>query len=538
MTVIRPYLIHLLKTLGRYKGEPTFIGGGACGQIFRVEPLDSNLPIAIKVQLNSAESSLEDIEREKAIAQKVRELLMEDFYSGTIPLYDSLQFSSEDELVFICLEMGVEDDPLEQEIESRIKCRRGFKYFELMKVCNEVCQCLLKMHANHLVHLDLKPGNVLYSKKIDKFIVIDFGISEDHAEEMKETNKNLDDFSAPSYGCSPAYASPLARKSNDSEDPCEHNPFKSDMFSLGLIMLELCAMQPNFSSLPLNTDKAVLTRALDIFLNFSGQHLFLEKEEEFHVVLELQAMLEWEEKDRPNIICVALNWNLPCLFSAFSLPQDLFNTRSDDGKRIKYFHDWELQFDEGDSSKDGRVTLKKNGDGRVVYEGGWTEGQPCGRSTYRLSELYYLEGEIKSLSYSQAEIKHSLGEHIPATSLKRTEFRTKQIKMLGKGFLLSERGFLQRSQFMKRDLTVALDVSDPKSPEETRLKIAHLLIRQMIKGFEGSAEQDIVLNVDTTAPSLFQDGSRKYELSLANRNGSQETKVSDIPDELVLIEPT
>ena len=188
------------------------------------------------------------------------------------------------------------------------------------------------MHTNHLTHLNIKPGHVLYSTKIDKWIVIDFGISEDHEEDLRQLSQSIDDCSLPSYGCTPSYASPLARKSSDMTGikSGEHNPFKSDMFSLGLILLEMCAMQPFFNSLPLNRNKVILDEALKIFFNFSGQHLF--KEESYHAILDFQALLEWEEADRMNVIQFSLNFNLPCLFSAFSLPPDLFNKIQADTK--------------------------------------------------------------------------------------------------------------------------------------------------------------------------------------------------------------
>ena len=111
--------------------------------------------------------------------------------------------------------MGAEDHTLETEIESRIQEGKGFTYFNLMKAANEVCQCLLKIHTNHIAHLDLKPANVLYSQKIDKWIVIDCGLSEDHEEDLRLPAKSIDNCSFSSYGCTPSYASPLARKSKD-----------------------------------------------------------------------------------------------------------------------------------------------------------------------------------------------------------------------------------------------------------------------------------------------------------------------------------
>ena len=146
MKDIREHISKLIKTVAnRYVGDPKHLGGGAFGQIFELKPENSNLPVALKLQLNQDEETLDQIEKEIAIAQKVRHVLMEEFYSGTIPLFDTLQFKYGEELIFICQEMGVEDSALETEIESRIKAGQCYTYFNLMKVCNEVCQCLLKM---------------------------------------------------------------------------------------------------------------------------------------------------------------------------------------------------------------------------------------------------------------------------------------------------------------------------------------------------------------------------------------------------------
>ena len=376
------------------------------------------------------------------------------------------------------------------------------------------------MHTNHIAHLDLKPGNVLSSHKIDKYIVIDFGISEDYSEEMQSTSKTIDDFSAPSYACTPAYASPLARKSSDlvGDASCEHNPFKSDVFSLGLIMLELCAMQPNFSSLALNKEPKRLEQALSIFKNFSGQHIYKEESDELHVVLELQALLEWEEQERPNIICLALNLGLPCLFSAFSLPPDLFNKLDKSSRDI----DWKLHFEASESDDVSLVDSK----GRVVYAGGWIEGKPSGESRYALSEFYHIQGEITNLSYTKAEIKRSKrsSQKDDDKVLRRNIVRSSKALLAGKGFILSARGYLQRSQFMKRDISSALDVSET-GDEKLSLKLAQMSLKEEILSAISSTA-DLVINIEEVDPALHESTENKYGLSLLMNDGAREKKVS------------
>ena len=75
---------------------------------------------------------------------------MEEFYSGTISLYDTLHFSYKEDLIFICQETRLKDESIEQDIKRRIKHGMAYTYFNLMKVLNEICQGLRKMHTNHL----------------------------------------------------------------------------------------------------------------------------------------------------------------------------------------------------------------------------------------------------------------------------------------------------------------------------------------------------------------------------------------------------
>ena len=53
----------------------------------------------------------------------------------------------------ICNEMEVEDESLAEQIEER--STEGKPSLTSHKMRYSVCHCMLKMHTNHLVHLDL-----------------------------------------------------------------------------------------------------------------------------------------------------------------------------------------------------------------------------------------------------------------------------------------------------------------------------------------------------------------------------------------------
>jgi serine/threonine protein kinase len=42
------------------------------------------------------------------------------------------------------------------------------------------------MHSYNLVHKDIKPANILYSKGVDDFILLDFGLSHAIKERIGE----------------------------------------------------------------------------------------------------------------------------------------------------------------------------------------------------------------------------------------------------------------------------------------------------------------------------------------------------------------
>jgi tRNA A-37 threonylcarbamoyl transferase component Bud32 len=46
--------------------------------------------------------------------------------------------------------------------------------------------CVRKMHSYNLVHKDIKPANILYSKGVDDFILLDFGLSHAIKERIGE----------------------------------------------------------------------------------------------------------------------------------------------------------------------------------------------------------------------------------------------------------------------------------------------------------------------------------------------------------------
>lgn len=94
---------------------------------------------------------------------------------------------------------------------------------------NEVLSALNYVHENGLIHLDIKPSNIMLSSN-NSVKLVDFGISQD----KRETNSNKP------IG-SPAYMSPEQIEGKDID-------FQSDIYSAGITMYELLTGKLPFQS--------------------------------------------------------------------------------------------------------------------------------------------------------------------------------------------------------------------------------------------------------------------------------------------------
>src|SRR5258708_7428050 len=82
----------------------------------------------------------------------------------------------------------------------RRKAKGGYKQDEFRKIASEVCAGLAAIHAQGLVHGDLKPGNVMVTD--DKAVILDFGFAQERARVSARRP------GAPPDGGTPNYMSP------------------------------------------------------------------------------------------------------------------------------------------------------------------------------------------------------------------------------------------------------------------------------------------------------------------------------------------
>jgi serine/threonine-protein kinase len=106
----------------------------------------------------------------------------------------------------------------------RKKAQGGYKQDEFRKIASEICAGLAAIHAQGLVHGDLKPGNVMVTD--DKAVILDFGFAQERARVSSRRP------GAPPDGGTPNYMSPERLRSGGASP-------EDDVYALGLTLWEM-----------------------------------------------------------------------------------------------------------------------------------------------------------------------------------------------------------------------------------------------------------------------------------------------------------
>src|SRR3954453_4971495 len=104
------------------------------------------------------------------------------------------------------------------------KAQGGYGSDEFRRIASEVCAGLAAIHAQGLVHGDLKPGNVMVTE--DKAVILDFGFAQERARVSARRP------GAPPDGGTPNYMSPERLRSGGASP-------EDDVYALGLTLWEM-----------------------------------------------------------------------------------------------------------------------------------------------------------------------------------------------------------------------------------------------------------------------------------------------------------
>ena len=117
----------------------------------------------------------------------------------------------------ICLEMEwVDGDSLDQLLPE---CRRNAELRD--KIARQILDAVRFMHLKQVIHRDLKPGNILVTRNGQTVKLIDFSLSDSDSHLVLKGNAGT-----------ARYASPEQKE-------CGPADFRSDIFSIGVILSEM-----------------------------------------------------------------------------------------------------------------------------------------------------------------------------------------------------------------------------------------------------------------------------------------------------------
>ncbi len=220
----------------KYKTEKV-IGRGSFGTTYLVRSTTDSRCYAMK---RLALEQLGPKEREEAL-NEIRVLTKLRRHPNIIRVQDHFEDDGR-----LCIVMDYADGgDLAQRIEAQASSRTKFSEEQVLDWFVQLCLALKHAHDRKVLHRDLKPQNVFLTRK--NFVRLgDFGIS-----------KVLSSTMSVAMTCvgTPLYLAP---------ELCEGKEYdnKSDMWSLGCMLYELCALSPPFSKRrPPQTRRAPSPRA-------------------------------------------------------------------------------------------------------------------------------------------------------------------------------------------------------------------------------------------------------------------------------------
>jgi serine/threonine protein kinase len=198
------------------------LGQGGMGIV--VEAFDSHLQrnVALKVldpELAEDETARQRFCREARAAASIT-------HENVVTVHQVAK-ATDETLPYLVMQL-VTGETLEQRLE-RVK---QMPMREIVRIGMQAAHGLAAAHAQGLIHRDIKPGNILLEPPSDRVKLTDFGLAR-VADDVKLTRTGF-------VSGTPLYMAPEQALGGEADA-------RSDLFSLGAVLYEMCAGQPPFT---------------------------------------------------------------------------------------------------------------------------------------------------------------------------------------------------------------------------------------------------------------------------------------------------
>lgn len=216
-------------TIGAYKLEEK-IGAGGMGEVYKAIDTQLNRRVALKFLSKSLEN---DNSAKRQLVKEAQAVAMLEH--PNICAVHGIEQS--DEHHFIVMQY-IEGITLAEKIEKEWVGVEEFK-----KIARQIVTAVAFAHSHGVIHRDLKPGNIMLTTD-GQIKVLDFGLAKVVPQNQfvgRETNDEISRFSNNGLVIGTvSYMSPEQLRG-------EKLDFRSDIFSVGIILYELIAKQNPFS---------------------------------------------------------------------------------------------------------------------------------------------------------------------------------------------------------------------------------------------------------------------------------------------------
>ncbi len=202
--------------LGRYRIEKE-LGQGAMGTVYLGTDPKINRAVAIKTMALSMEFADDELKEVKERFFREAESAGRLSHPNIVGIFDA---GEESDLAYIAMELLKGSD-----LDDYIKEGNLLPLDTVLDIGIQCAEALDYAHSQHVVHRDIKPSNIMYDAESRQIKITDFGIARISDASRTKTGTVLG---------TPNYMSP---------EQCmgKHVDGRSDLFSLGVVLYQLCS---------------------------------------------------------------------------------------------------------------------------------------------------------------------------------------------------------------------------------------------------------------------------------------------------------
>ena len=226
------------------------IGDGSYGKIYLVKNKDDNSKYALKKIICHDLKEVKNIQKElELVYSTIHENLMK-IIAIQYKCLDITTYS-----IYILMELGLSD--WNEEIKRRAKKKNYYTEKEIIDILKQLTDALLYLEIQGIAHRDIKPQNILIFEN-NVFKLTDFG----EAKNLSDTSQQA------TLRGSELYMSPMLYNGlKYNQRDVMHNPYKSDVYSLGLCFIYALSLNLNILNdlrevINMKVVKSIISRAL------------------------------------------------------------------------------------------------------------------------------------------------------------------------------------------------------------------------------------------------------------------------------------